>query len=785
MGNLTVKGIFFCLLIVLILIFTGCNGIEKTGKASPQGFICEAGKIAVCALSSPSPSSSPSPTPSTTPSASASPSPSPSSTPTTKTIIKGEIFGMLYGSVEEGFKLKTYANEKNNGGIIVPQHVSQEEALGKGKGTWALFYNFFCKPPKCPVSYLNTDLKYSDLSVSIGNIGKNDFVDIPKNAFQPKGEKAPKKDSDLAARWNITVKVKDSKGEETIKDIKNVILCPLNDYDLGYFDIRVVAGYNPLEQDYKKVWNDVLKNNGKYLQIKTSKMNMKISPEGCDVNLLLSPIKINKLDGLSLHFLKKELSPVTIFAALFKSVRNGHSYELELAVKNDKSGNLDVQTKGTETGLFGTNKISKNSKVNPQNSISMHYAVKILAESSFDCLPINGGMGRHEKKRTYQSKGITITELACHVDDKIKPDQKPWNKGDKIPLGYKLVKRLIEKPNGEREIIMGFLMKKGTLFGLAKDRVELMDMFLWIKHNFDGKAFEKLGNTVFCCPESYKQAYDYLSKKIKSSNSKNSVYMVRNSENFNYNGRAYKFSPEYEFNIPVTRDFDYSYLKASNPDNILLMVYEYNEILNDCNYDIVSSKNYNVNSEGKEIIIDGLEYKIPPNAVTDQIDLNIETIELKDCFCNNGIQDNGELGIDCGGQCSQQCPPSCYDNLQNGDEGGIDCGGSCPTECYPEHCENEVQDLDETNIDCGGSCIIDSIDDDDESCYIDENKNCIAKDCDNSCTSEEQCLDACNGIEGDYLETICHYGSCFCMSSCGDGICDEYEEFYDICNNDC
>jgi hypothetical protein len=48
---------------------------------------------------------------------------------------------------------------------------------------------------------------------------------------------------------------------------------------------------------------------------------------------------------------------------------------------------------------------------------------------------------------------------------------------------------------------------------------------------------------------------------------------------------------------------------------------------------------------------------------------------------NNGIKDNGETGIDCGGGGCSACPPSCVDGIQNQTETAIDCGGSCPMAC--------------------------------------------------------------------------------------------------------
>ena len=48
--------------------------------------------------------------------------------------------------------------------------------------------------------------------------------------------------------------------------------------------------------------------------------------------------------------------------------------------------------------------------------------------------------------------------------------------------------------------------------------------------------------------------------------------------------------------------------------------------------------------------------------------------------CNDGIMNQGETGIDCGGPNCQPCTTAvvtCSDGIQNGDETGVDFGGSC------------------------------------------------------------------------------------------------------------
>ncbi|HOI19254.1 MAG TPA: hypothetical protein PLX15_05335 [Candidatus Woesearchaeota archaeon] len=67
--------------------------------------------------------------------------------------------------------------------------------------------------------------------------------------------------------------------------------------------------------------------------------------------------------------------------------------------------------------------------------------------------------------------------------------------------------------------------------------------------------------------------------------------------------------------------------------------------------------------------------------------------------CFDGIQNQGETGIDCGGPCPV-CP-TCFDGIRNQGETGIDCGGPCAP-CAS--CFDGIQNQGETGIDCGGPC---------------------------------------------------------------------------------
>ncbi|MBD3209640.1 hypothetical protein GF367_04465 [Candidatus Woesearchaeota archaeon] len=66
--------------------------------------------------------------------------------------------------------------------------------------------------------------------------------------------------------------------------------------------------------------------------------------------------------------------------------------------------------------------------------------------------------------------------------------------------------------------------------------------------------------------------------------------------------------------------------------------------------------------------------------------------------CFDGIQNQGETGVDCGGPC-RPCG-TCFDGIQNNDEEGVDCGGTYCEACY--NCTDGVINWDETGVDCGG-----------------------------------------------------------------------------------
>lgn len=71
--------------------------------------------------------------------------------------------------------------------------------------------------------------------------------------------------------------------------------------------------------------------------------------------------------------------------------------------------------------------------------------------------------------------------------------------------------------------------------------------------------------------------------------------------------------------------------------------------------------------------------------------------------CDDGIKNQDEEDIDCGGNhCEARCP-TCEDGIKNQDEEGVDCGGSNCPKCN-ETCTDGIKNQDEESIDCGGSC---------------------------------------------------------------------------------
>ena len=78
----------------------------------------------------------------------------------------------------------------------------------------------------------------------------------------------------------------------------------------------------------------------------------------------------------------------------------------------------------------------------------------------------------------------------------------------------------------------------------------------------------------------------------------------------------------------------------------------------------------------------------------------------RDVCVVDGVKNGVEEGIDCGTMCRQQCTSHCENGMQDEDETGVDCGGASCGACVPagDHCSNGLRDSDESGVDCGGSC---------------------------------------------------------------------------------
>ena len=71
--------------------------------------------------------------------------------------------------------------------------------------------------------------------------------------------------------------------------------------------------------------------------------------------------------------------------------------------------------------------------------------------------------------------------------------------------------------------------------------------------------------------------------------------------------------------------------------------------------------------------------------------------------CTDGIMNNGETGVDCGGpNCSPCTTETCTDGIMNNGETGVDCGGPNCSPCTTETCTDGIMNNSETGVDCGG-----------------------------------------------------------------------------------
>ena len=142
--------------------------------------------------------------------------------------------------------------------------------------------------------------------------------------------------------------------------------------------------------------------------------------------------------------------------------------------------------------------------------------------------------------------------------------------------------------------------------------------------------------------------------------------------------------------------------------------------------------------------------------------------------CSDGVRNQGEMGVDCGGPCPVSCA-TCSDRIQNQGETGVDCGGPCPIPCAT--CSDRIQNQGETGVDCGGPCQACATCSDGE-----RNQGETSVDCGGPCPVCMTCID---GIQNQGETGVDCGGPCpACLPFCGDGSCNGGETCVS-CPGDC
>jgi len=124
--------------------------------------------------------------------------------------------------------------------------------------------------------------------------------------------------------------------------------------------------------------------------------------------------------------------------------------------------------------------------------------------------------------------------------------------------------------------------------------------------------------------------------------------------------------------------------------------------------------------------------------------------------CIDGIKNQDETGIDCGGGCKpcQSTPvETCNDGLRNQDEIGVDCGGVCRScQSTPvETCFDGKRNQNEEETDCGGVCKACG----DEPTIKPDNKEILKKVLNMGAANEEESLRLCNSIDEERYADDC------------------------------
>lgn len=159
--------------------------------------------------------------------------------------------------------------------------------------------------------------------------------------------------------------------------------------------------------------------------------------------------------------------------------------------------------------------------------------------------------------------------------------------------------------------------------------------------------------------------------------------------------------------------------------------------------------------------------------------------------CTDGVKNQGERGIDCGGPCElEPYLEDCCDNqVKDEDEEGVDCGGVCEV-CKEKTCNNNGECNEEIGEDCDIcpddclTCEVLCIDGQRSTAANEENIDCggYCKACSDVCSVNGKCeIDLVSQGYSDNEDSQNCPGDC----SCGDEICDDYEMESGTCTEDC
>lgn len=202
-----------------------------------------------------------------------------------------------------------------------------------------------------------------------------------------------------------------------------------------------------------------------------------------------------------------------------------------------------------------------------------------------------------------------------------------------------------------------------------------------------------------------------------------------------------------------------------------------------------------------------------------------ESGETGDLMCDDGVQNNDETDVDCGGPECPSCAagqtcllngdcettacvdsvcgdPSCSDSGKNGDETGVDCGGSCgpcpsgegcngkddcqsqkcvDDVCEAPNCTDGIENGSESDVDCGGA----SCDGCPDGGACGDNGDCVSGYCMDEACAPKACAsdDECSNLTTMCADGVCDLDTFTCVEvptvDCSDmdgpcvmGVCD-------------